>query len=331
MSVTLDRIGDLTGLSFQRTVDRRLLHRSALSEVFLTDCRAAGEHGYVAAAQLPPLHAYYTDHLHSAPLIDPMLLLECCRQAETYGGHVVCGVPADTAFILRDWSLRVEGPAALIRDAGPVELGMVVHTTGRKQIGDALRALVYEIEMVLGSRTIGSAHISVGYLPVASYQAVREGRRGSAPPTSTALTSPMGGARPSPFLVGRSNPDNVLLEDVRLGRDRVHARIRPAVDHPSLFDHAQDHMPGMVTIEAARQAALLALNELHGLSPTRLVLTEMRARFSAYAELDAPAFVRVRPAAATATATDVVAELEQDGAVIAEATLTLAPLSATGR
>lgn len=328
MTTMLDAVArrpELVGLSFQRTVDRELLHRRALSEVFLTDCRPLDEHGYVAAAQLPPLHSYYTDHLHRRPLVDPMLLLECCRQAETYGGHVVFGVPTDTAFILRDWSLRVDGPAALARAAGPAELGMVVHTTGRRAIGGALRALVYEIDLVLGGRTMGHAHISVGYLPRAAYEQVRHGRRGSVPPSSAALTPQAGGVPVPPHLVGRANPANVLLQDVRLHADGLVARIRPAVDHPSMFDHAQDHLPGMVMTEAARQAGLLALNDLYGLSPTRWVMTGMGASFSAYAELDAPTLVRVRPAIAPGSpdTCELVAELSQDGNVIAEATLTM--------
>lgn len=323
---------ELVGLSFQRTVDRHLLHRSALSEVFLTDCRPVDEHRYVAAAQLPPSHPYYTDHLHRTPLVDPMLLLECCRQAETFGGHVMFGVPEDTAFILRDWSLRVTGPTALTRTPGPTELGMVVHTTGRRTVGGALRALVYEIDMVLGGRSVGHVHISVGYLPSASYQEIRHGRRGSVPPSSTSLTPPPAGVPVAPHLVGRANPGNVLLHDVRLSSDELIARIRPAVDHPSMFDHAQDHLPGMVMTEAARQAGLLALNDFYGLSPSRWVMTGMGASFSAYAELDAPTLVRIRPAVRSGwpDTCELVAELEQHGTVIAEATLTMAHTATVG-
>lgn len=296
---------ELVGLSFQRTVDRHLLHRSALSEVFRTDCRPVADDGYVAAAQLPPSH---------------------------YGGHAMFGVPGDTAFILRDWSLRVTGPAALVRAAGPVELAMVVQTTGRRAVGGALRALAYEIELVLGERSIGHAHISVGYLPSASYRQVRHGRRGSVPPTSASLAPQPAGVPVPPHLVGRANPDNVLLQDARLTSDGLTARIRPAVDHPSMFDHAQDHLPGMVMTESARQAGLLALNDLYGLSPSRWVLTGMGASFSAYAELDAPTLVRVRAAERSGwpETCELVAELEQDGTVIAEAMLTMAQ-TAVGR
>lgn len=317
---------DLTGLTFQRSVDRTLLHRSALSEVFLTDCRAVDDHTYLAAAQLPPSHAFYTDCLSNRPLIDPMLLMECARQAETYGGHAVFGVPVGTSFILRDWSLRVDDVAALTRPAGPSEVAMVVRTHDHRRVGGALRGLVYEIELLLGGLRAGLAHISVGYLSAETYRLLRQGRRGSAPPASTSIHPLPTGVAVPPHLVGRRDVGNVVLMDASTGDAALTARIRPAVDNPSLFDHAQDHLPGMVMIEAARQASLLALNDLHGLSPSRWMLTGMRARFTAYAELDADVFVRVRPRA-VADRPDIwelTAEFEQDSAVVAEATLSMA-------
>nr|MDT0665959.1 hypothetical protein [Micromonospora sp. DSM 115978] len=50
---------DVHGLTYQRTVDRSLVHRRALTEVFLTDTRALAADRYVTGAQLPALHAYY--------------------------------------------------------------------------------------------------------------------------------------------------------------------------------------------------------------------------------------------------------------------------------
>lgn len=317
---------DLTGLTFRRSVDRALLHRSALSEVFLTDCRAVDDHSYVAAAQLPPSHAFYTDHLHRSPLVDPMLLMECARQAETYGGHAVFGVPADTSFILRDWSLRVDDPAALARPAGPGEVTMVVRTRDHRRVAGSLRGLVYEIELRLQGRAACRVHISVGYLPGETYREVRQRRRGSVPPSSTSIPPRPAGVPVAPHLVGRRDPDNVVLLDARTEGDELTARIRPAVDNPSLFDHAQDHLPGMVMIEAARQAGLLALNDLQGLSPSRWVMTGMRAGFTAYAELDADTLVRVRPRvpAGRTGAWELAAEFEQGSTVIAEAVLSMA-------
>lgn len=70
-------------LSYSRTVDRTLVHRDSLGEVFLTDLQPLGTASYVAAAQLPRSHAYYGDHLLSPNVYDPVLLLEACRRAHS--------------------------------------------------------------------------------------------------------------------------------------------------------------------------------------------------------------------------------------------------------
>jgi hypothetical protein len=95
-----------------------------------------------------------------------------------------------------------------------------------------------------------------------------------------------------------------------------------------MFDHAQDHLPGMVMTEAARQAGLLALDELYGRSPARWVMTGMDASFSAYAELDAQTLIRVRPAFAAGRPDTcaLITEFEQDGTVIADAALSLSEI-----
>lgn len=59
--------------------------------------------------------------------------------------------------------------------------------------------------------------------------------------------------------------------------------------HPRFFDHPSDHVPGMVLLEAARQAACLA-----GASPGRLNGCHMQAlRFT---EWNAPVHVECAPA-----------------------------------
>ena len=70
-------------LGFEHTVARSLVHRRNLSELFLTDGVRLDSAHFAAAAQLPMIHYYYTDHL-TDDRVDPLLLLECCRQAETH-------------------------------------------------------------------------------------------------------------------------------------------------------------------------------------------------------------------------------------------------------
>jgi hypothetical protein len=293
----LDRLANLT---FDRTVDRTLLHRRALSEVFLTDSQQVHERAYLAAAQLPALHAYYTDHVR-ADALDPLLLLECARQAETYGAHAYFGVPLGTSFVLRRWSMTLR--AGRSRPSGPAELRMAVQTNSARHILGALRNLTYDVDLFLGGHGLGNVQIGVAYLPRHAYRAVRARRRaGNAPPTSEGLiAADVALSRPAvpvvaPARVGRSLPANVVLYEPLFGSDTVNAQIRVPLAHPSMFDHPQDHLPGMVMMEAARQLGLLVVHADHGAAPRSVELVGFTATFSQYAELDEATVVRAHRA-----------------------------------
>ncbi|XKK40707.1 hypothetical protein HFP72_09380 [Nocardiopsis sp. ARC36] len=82
--------------------------------------------------------------------------------------------------------------------------------------------------------------------------------------------------------------------------DAVSASLRVLPQHPSLFDHAQDHLPGMVLIEAGRQLALNTLMEVQGTSPAKAYPAEITATFTSFGELEPRTEVRARTAPATA-------------------------------
>jgi hypothetical protein len=262
-------------LEFERTVIRKLVHRRALSEVFLTDSRRVDETRFVAGAQLPPSHAYYTDH--RVPGVDPLLLLECCRQAETHAVHVHYGTPLDTKFVLRDWSLRM-----LDEDlpGGPAEVVIATTTQDAQWRGEALRELSYRMRVEVAGRHVAEVAMRVQYLPDTAYRMLRARQRDGDPPSSDEYRhGPTTDVQP--WRVARSLPDNVVLLDPDTGPHGVRALLRIAGGHPSLFDHAQDHVPGMVLMEAGRQAALLVVGESWR-------MTGLEATFAAYAELDSP-------------------------------------------
>lgn len=316
---TVDPERGVGPLSFQRTVDRSLLHRHALSEAFLTDTVGTGEASYLAAAQLPSSHAYFTDHAgHTA--VDPLLLLECARQAETCGAHVHLGVSQDSKFILRAWSMRL--PGLFTAHAGDAtELTMAVTTSRPGGARVPARSLTFDIQLSLAGSPVGDVRIDVGYLSSSAYSHVRTLRRSSTPPSSDEVR-----ATPSnvaPVSVGRTRGVNALLVDPGQVDDGFGATIRLPVDNRSMFDHAQDHLPGMVLTEAARQLCLFAGAELFDVAATESTVVGFELRFSRFAELDAPTTVTAIPEHEDGHGTHTYAvSFHQDGGVIADGTMT---------
>ncbi|MET8325668.1 AfsA-related hotdog domain-containing protein [Streptomyces sp. NPDC005181] len=278
-------------LQFVRSVDRRLVHRRALSEVFLTDTAAVGGKSFKAGAQLPSSHAYFTDHVGHT-VIDPILLLECARQAETYGAHVHVGVDDDTKFVLQSWSMRLPGLFAAHAGAS-AELTMEMTTDRAFGSSAPARSVAYDVGLLVGGEPVGDIHMEVGYLSSATYSYIRSARRGSAPISSDDM--PVTPATVDPRNVGRANGVNALLVDPARDEKGITAGVRVPNDNVSMFDHAQDHVPGMVLTEAARQVCLLAGAEFLGRTAAETSVVGFDLGFSKFAELDAQTSVSAVP------------------------------------
>ncbi|PRH76059.1 hypothetical protein C6N75_27640 [Streptomyces solincola] len=228
MTVTAsDFLPALRELDFVRSVDRRLLHRRALSEVFLTDTAAVDRRRFLAGAQLPSSHAYFTDHVgHS--VIDPMLLLECARQAETCGAHRHLGVDDDTKFVLQSWSMRLPG-LFHAHSGDPAELTMRVSTDRAAGASAPARSAAYDMRFLVSGQEVGEVRMAVGYVSSAAYSVIRSKRRGR-PPVSSDDVAPLP-ATVQPAEVGRANAETNAN---RVARGTVLLELAPL--HLSLGD-----------------------------------------------------------------------------------------------
>ncbi|MFI9205659.1 ScbA/BarX family gamma-butyrolactone biosynthesis protein [Streptomyces sp. NPDC053048] len=275
-------------LAFARTVERHLVHRASVAEVFVTDSLPNGTDRFRAAAQLPLSHGYYQDHLQTPARFDVLLLLEAARQASTHGAHLHLDLPLNTTFLVNGWSLHLDEPDALLIGERPGELELtetVTRTVGR---GGRLRALRFDMELAMRDRTVGRAHIEVGATTSEEYEKLRFLQRRTTAPLTSQQTGRPGGAPVDAARVGRLNPANVVLGEPVVRDGFVTAALSPRFDNRSLFDHVYDHYPAMVLMEAARQLSFLALAAGDGTPAGRAVVTGVEARFTRYAELDGP-------------------------------------------
>ncbi|MGW0827649.1 ScbA/BarX family gamma-butyrolactone biosynthesis protein [Streptomyces sp. NPDC002845] len=257
---------------FEQTVPRTLVHRAAISEVLLTGVRRCGEGTYRIGAQWSRGHSYYgavAGRWH-----DPMLFAETIRQAGLLLAHEALEIPLGFSFLTETMSFEItEEGARLGRGPAHVVLEVTLHDIARRR--NVVSSFTYDVVGYRDGRRIGSGRTVANCASPAVYRRLRGTHAGAVPPSG-----PCKGI--SPELVGRTCEFDVVLgaESVNGVRD-----LRADPDHPVLFDHPVDHLPGMVLMEAARQAALAALRRPDGL------LVGCEAAFRKYVEFDSPCLV----------------------------------------
>ncbi|MDQ0986272.1 ScbA/BarX family gamma-butyrolactone biosynthesis protein [Streptomyces sp. V2I9] len=320
-------------LRFDRPLERSLVHRHADDEVFVTDHVALEDGRFAVAARLPSAHRYFHDGPGASARVDPMLLLECSRQAGTVVAHRHLGVPTDTAFLIAEWSVALDGATALpLPRPGSGELTMVIEVQDAKQRGEALLGATLMTELYLAGRRVASSTVVAGYPSRAGYKSFRTRQRSSVAPLSDAMPPRGGGTPADGRRVGRAREENVVLASVRRTGGRTVAELDVPVAHPVFYDHPLDHVPATALLEAARQAALLAIApetaEETAAAAGPWQVSAVHARFERFVELDGPTEVSVRVEQA-GDSRSVHVLFEQDGATACACEVTVrAPAAA---
>lgn len=263
-------LGQLT-----RTVPREYTHRAAVAEVFLTDWKPGRPDGFLVSAQWPRGHSFFGPR---AGYQDPLLVAESVRQTGALLAHAEFGVPLGHSFLMRKLSYTAT-PEGLVTDLVPTEVEMEVTCHDLAWRAGRFTGMRYEAALLRDGRSIGFAEAEFSCLSPEVYQRLRGDR-----PTSA---RPAPGRVADPASVGRTQRSDVVLLEPQ-GRE---ARWRLYVDtlHPILFDHPVDHIPGMVLMEAARQAA-------QAVHPMPVLAVAMESTFAKYAELDAPCWIEAEVA-----------------------------------
>jgi hypothetical protein len=151
----------------------------------------------------------------------------------------------------------------------------------------------------MDGRPVGTADMLVCPMTAAEYQGLRYLQRRSEPPTTIDLRQVQHETSLPAPMVDRRNPINVVLTDVVPGEPGPTVRLSPAFQHRGMFDHDYDHHPGMVMLEGARQYALLAARTGGMVAlGSRLTVTDVRAQYLRFAELDAPVLLSMPEAPA---------------------------------
>jgi 2-oxo-3-(phosphooxy)propyl 3-oxoalkanoate synthase len=273
-------------LEYDSTVPRRLVHKAAISEVFLTDFLAVDDRRFLLASQLPRSHSFYADRAQGPEVYDLLEFMEVCRQSCFVVAHRHFQVPLTDRFILREagGAFASAAPAPI----GPLPANLVVDAaiTGHWQKAGRTTGLSYSFDVRCEGSSQAAVTMSMQWFSPEEWQVFREnGRLRKGLPVEV---SPWP-LRPLPVAasrVGRTNSRNVVVGAVRTDARRYTLDAMVDLNHPTLFDHPLDHMPAMLQFELYRQAAISAVCEEYALASERATISACSARFLSFAELD---------------------------------------------
>ncbi|MDQ0757415.1 ScbA/BarX family gamma-butyrolactone biosynthesis protein [Streptomyces canus] len=293
--------------SLTTTVPREFVHRVGIAEVLLTDWERLDGSRFAVTAQWPRLHGFFTtvEGCH-----DPLLVAETIRQAGLLVAHAEFGVPLGHQFLMWDLSFDAR-PEHLLVGATPAAPEIEIACMDINRRGDSIAGLHLEAVIRRDGQVAATGAATFNCTSPAVYRRLRGSRTGDGVPVPLPLTSPS-----APQDVGRVSPTDVVLSPAP-APDRWLLRVDTR--HPVLFDHPVDHVPGMVLMEAARQAAVAFLGRV-------CLPVGMANAFTRYTELDAPCMIEACSVPRDAEGRERVSVTgRQEGHVVFTSTLTVAP------
>lgn len=258
------------------TVPREYVHRASLAEVFLTACTQQDGTRFELTGQWPRAHTFFQSA--DGREHDPLLVAETFRQTGLFLAHAELGVPLGHHFVMRDLTFAVQLHRLSV-GLTPTDITLTavcseINRRGRTTSGFRMDLTLRRDGVVLA--TGGGQFTCVA-------PAVYRRLRGPVADRSTAEPSVRAHERSA---AGRLGPSDVVLSSTARPNRWL---LTPDPCHPVLFDHAGDHLPGMVLLEAARQAATRC-HAVHPMRPAAISTT-----FDRYAELDSPCWIEVTP------------------------------------
>ncbi len=254
-----------------RSIPREYVHKLSEAQVLLSELHATGPDTFRMAARWPTAGFYGAVRGRH----DPLIAIETARQTVPLLSHLAYGVPFGHRQSFTSLCFAIE-PLAVPDPQSPSDVDLhvacreIVYRSGR------LASMTLHIEFWHEGRRFGTAELAFRDHAPAVYRRLR-GRYANieyAAERAIPLLPPM-----SPDRVARDRFSDVVLSHT----DSPHrSELRVDLSHPDLFDHPVDHVPGMLLLEAARQAAHSVVHS------QAMTVVAMQATFSRYVELDVP-------------------------------------------
>ncbi len=283
-----------------RQVPLELVHRVRPEDAFPTSWRRLDETRFSVSARWPDNHQFYCPVLRWH---DPLLVVETMRQASILVAHAGLGVPLGYHLLLSEMEYDCRSSELASAPGQPTRAGTDVEVevacSQLKHRAGRLVQMRTAWEIRAGGRLLARGE---GQARLTSPQVYRRLRAEHCTPVVSVPTAP-----PVPAeLVGRTRVEDVLLSPTpRAGVWRLRADTR----HATLFQRPNDHIPGMLLFEAARQAGQAVT------APEPFVPVTGNIVFYRYAEFGSPCWIQAQvvPGRAGGRATVQVSGHQQGG------------------
>lgn len=270
------------------SVPSAYVHLSRSDAVLITGwkCLEKGEFSLTARWPAPPEGMPY----------DRRVLIQTIRQSGLAILHAEVGVPLTHQILLNSFDFTV-APGLRI-PAESCALTVKISLADPKKPGRAASSLGMKVRISRGDDMVAEAAVTFGWISPAVYRRLR-GDHLALAWNSWPLLDPV-----DPATVGCTTASDVVLAP---GDRQYQWQLRADVDNVMYFDHPVDHVPGLVLMEAAYQAAHAILQ------PAHLEATVITSAFERYTEFDRPCRIEARVVHAAAEETSVLVTGTQDG------------------
>ncbi|MCX4543087.1 ScbA/BarX family gamma-butyrolactone biosynthesis protein [Streptomyces sp. NBC_01565] len=206
---------------------------------------------------------------------DPRILAQTIRQSGLVIAHAEYDVPLNHQTVLNTLDITI--PPGFRAPADRTSALRVELDVARPKRGwrnpNPLRV---RLRILHGDVTVARVDSEFGWISPPAYRRLR-GEYASATWDDRPVPAPV-----APGLVGRHDTADVVLSPA-VAPDRW--LLRNVVANTLLFDHPVDHVPGLVLLEAAHQAA-------HALvAPAPFAPTRVSTRYARYVEFDRPCWI----------------------------------------
>ncbi|EBE8073698.1 hypothetical protein C3T59_00180 [Salmonella enterica] len=252
---------------------KKYTHKTNESEIFIEDVKRVSENSFKATCILLKNHFHYSDFLPTKNLINPIYLLECARQLETFISHTEFNVALNTKFLLKSWyqcykRTPIENTQSLDID---IQTKYPINTNKRSN--------EYYFTFHANKKIISKIKINVSYLNEKCYKAIRNNNDHSH--QNIKLRSTI-----LPMDVGYKCIANVAITLFNINNLDYTAILNIDNENITYNDHEQDHITGMNITEATKQLCFYYLSKIKNEDISILIPTIIESHFFKYVEVN---------------------------------------------